>query len=108
MHGYDDPITEATMRADAADDPTAPSEVMEEALAAGTMLGARMAEATRGRLDPATRERLERTVAGCAAGGAYAGMALWALNAFTVGDERTGRFAEALAGLGVGLLSAPR
>lgn len=84
----------------------ATSKLLQAALGAGAAIGAALEGPTRQALDPDERRTLERTVATVAAGGAYAGMALWTLNAFTVKSERAGRLAETVAGLGLGLLSA--
>lgn len=87
------------------DDGPQRSRLLDEALAAGLSIQATLAPHVDAHLDPQTRERFEVGLARAAATSAYAGMALWALNAFTVRSEQAGGFAEALAGLGLGVLS---
>lgn len=81
------------------------SELLDEALAAGGMIRAVLADATRTRLDDADRRRVDAWLGRSAAAGAYGGMALWTLNALTAKSEVAGRAAEAIAGLSLGILA---
>lgn len=108
MHGHDDhdhPHGEPLVKF-AHDDEPRRSKLLDEALATGTSLQRTLDALTRAHLSPEDKAWLDTHIARAAATAGYAGMAAWALNAFTVDDERTGRFAEALAGIGLGVLSA--
>lgn len=108
MHARDDPRSQT---ADAGIVALAPdgahrSELLGDALAAGSTLASTLEGLVATRLDPDAKQRLDARVAQAAAYGAYAGMALWTLNAMTAKHEGAGRLAEAVAGLGMGVLAA--
>lgn len=109
MHGYHDPSrpnAETGIVALRDDEAPRTSELLDQALLAGASIGTTLDAHTQAHLDPEAKAWLDACVARAAAAGAYGGMALWALNAFTARSEPTGRLAEVLAGIGLGLISA--
>lgn len=82
------------------------SRTLDTALEAGSLVAATLGPLVDRSVPEGARERLRGSLAAAAAAGTYAGMALWAANAATVGHGATGRAAETLAGLSAGFLAA--
>lgn len=82
------------------------SSTLDAGLNAGQAIAGTLAGLTQPKLTLAQRDRLHRLLAGLAARGAYAGLALWALNALTADDDSVASLSEALTGLSIGVLGA--